>query len=73
MGSHASRPAALDHWKTIDLGERRRSLMHSPLYDPQWVSLAAAKAKEEETLLKRRTDGAKPKYPPREPKAGQTA
>ena len=59
-----------DHWKTIDLSERRRSFMHSPLYDPQWVSLAAAKAKEEETLLKRRSDNAKSKFPQREPKAG---
>ena len=23
-----------DHWKTVDVAERRRSHLHSPLYDP---------------------------------------
>ena len=45
-----------DTWKSISLSERQKTHMFSPLYDASWISLVAAKNREEETLLKRRTN-----------------
>ena len=47
-------PPPWDVWKTINLAERQKSQYWSPLYDPSWMSMVAAKLKEEEQLLKKR-------------------